>query len=225
MENIVSQLSDSPLFAELDLKRLAGYLQQSGSLLKTYTKGQLILFNRGKRDDFLFIIKGKVKVELVSPGGKTIRLRELKKPELLLPGLLNRESSPLPVNMTAIEETTMLNLSKDGLTGLLHENRRFTANFLELLSERFIFLLNKLEFLGFHTISRKLAYYLLSHLDERSGIVKVPMSIKELAELFGVERPSLSKVLGDFTTQGLLEQLSRGEFRVADRDGLVKILI
>lgn len=225
MENIIKQLSDSPLFAELDLRELAQYLQQSGCLLRSYSKGQLIIFNIGNKSDFLFILKGKVKVELVSPGGKTIRLRVLKNPELLLPGLLNRENSPLPVNMTAMEETTLLNLPKDALTGLLHKNRHFTSNFLELLSERFIFLLNKLEFLGFHTISRKLAYYLLSHLDERSGIARLSMSIKELAELFGVERPSLSKVLADFTGEGLLEQLSRGEYRVVDRDGLVKILI
>lgn len=225
MENIINQLSDSPLFADLELKTLACYLQQKGCLLRTYSPGQLILFNRGNKSDFLFIIKGRVKVELVSPAGKTIRLRVLKNPELLLPGLLNRDNSPLPVNMTAMEETAVLNLSKDALTGLLHENRSFTANFLDLLSERFIFLLNKLEFLGFHTISRKLAYYLLSHLDEGSGVLKLPMSIKELAELFGVERPSLSKVLSDFAAEGLVEQLSRGKYRVLDRDSLVKILI
>lgn len=225
MNNFDKLIANSPLLQGLEEGELKELLQRSGCYPRSYERGQMLRFGKEGKSDFLFILQGRVKVEMVSPGGKTIRLRVLESPELLLPAFLNNSSRRLPVNMVALEETAILPLSKETLTEIIHGNRAFTSNFLTVLSERFTFLLTRLEFLNFHTIGRKLAYYLLSQLEEDSEPVRLPLSIREIAELFGVERPSLSRVLGDFTASGWIEPLKRGEYRIKDREALVKILI
>jgi len=82
---------------------------------------------------------------------------------------------------------------------------------LNAVSNRAQFISGKLRFLSFKTLKGKIAHYLmeLDSLQNNNGQVVLNKSHEELAELFGVARPSLSRALRDLHHQGIIEARGR----------------
>lgn len=71
---------------------------------------------------------------------------------------------------------------------------------------------------GLHPVSRRCCrWLLLTH--DRVGDVTFPMTHEFMAEMLGVRRPTVSEVLKDLMTAGLL-RYARGQIVVLDRAGL-----
>ena len=96
-------------------------------------------------------------------------------------------------------------------------------NFLNIISGKAQFLSRKITFLSFKTIKEKLAYFLLNILKSNTMIIPINHSQKEVAELFGVARPSLARIIGELE---LLEIISweRNQVVVLDLNALQSIL-
>ena len=65
------------------------------------------------------------------------------------------------------------------------------------------------------TIQKKLANYITKNSKNLEFEIK---NISNLAEKFGVERPSLSRVLSSFVKQGKIEKISTKKFKILDKD-------
>ncbi|MGL4945803.1 MAG: Crp/Fnr family transcriptional regulator, partial [Fusobacteriaceae bacterium] len=48
----------------------------------------------------------------------------------------------------------------------------------------------------------------------KDGKIKFDLSLKELAEKFGVERPSLSRVLSKYVKEGKLLRLEKNSYKI-----------
>ena len=89
-------------------------------------------------------------------------------------------------------------------------------------------LANKLKFLSFKTIKGKLAQYLLALAGPDRDMVELPLTQNNLAEQFGVARPSLARALGEMAeafgdrAQRILAHLpdfsASGGFTLTDKD-------
>ena len=91
--------------------------------------------------------------------------------------------------------------------------------FVNDISSKAQFLSNRLwSQFQYKSIGSKLNQYLLSQ--EKEGKCCFDRSLKELAELFGVTRPSLSRVLGQYVEEGILERNGRNQYKILDRESL-----
>jgi len=98
------------------------------------------------------------------------------------------------------------------------------ANYLNAISNRAQFLSSKLWFLSFRTIREKVAQYLLSLTQEsKSDKVVISKSQGELAEFFGVTRPSLARVFSEMEQEGFIT-VERKEITIKNRKGLLDML-
>jgi CRP-like cAMP-binding protein len=77
-------------------------------------------------------------------------------------------------------------------------------NYLNSISSRAQFLSQKLHFLSFKTIKAKVAHFLLQQAGDKFHSVELKNTQQQLADLFGVTRPSLARVFSEMQKEGLI---------------------
>jgi CRP-like cAMP-binding protein len=105
----------------------------------------------------------------------------------------------------------------------LQLNTQILINYLNNISSRTQFLTQKLQFLNFKTIREKVAHFLLTLAGDKYHSVELNHTQQQLAELFGVTRPSLARVLGEMQFEGLIK-IERKTVTLADREKLNQLL-
>ena len=103
-------------------------------------------------------------------------------------------------------------------------NEQILSNVMNNISNRAQFLSNKLRFLSFQSIKGKIAHYLLQ-LSKRTGNDEfiLPKSQNELAEMFGVARPSLGRAMRELDKDGIIKAESKN-VKIIDKNGLTGFL-
>jgi len=103
-------------------------------------------------------------------------------------------------------------------------NDKILVNFLNMISNRSQFLSEKIKFLNFKTIKGKLAHYILQKAGKEKSSVLLDMTQNELADYFGVARPSVARALGDLEEEGYLEAKGKN-IKIIDKEGLADLTI
>jgi CRP-like cAMP-binding protein len=98
------------------------------------------------------------------------------------------------------------------------------VNYLNIVSGKAQFLSEKITFLSLKTIKEKIAYYLLQKMKNgRSSVISVEQTQTNLADLFGVTRPSLTRTILEMEKKGILTW-SRDHVLISDLKQLNLIL-
>lgn len=202
-------ISSLKLFQGFDADEAEIILKETNYNVKNYSKGEIIAMKEDKADYLLILGSGMVSTELSNVLGKLIKVKVIKAPFVLAPAPVFSERNTYPVTISAHTDATLFRIHRDSLFTLFQKYSRFLNNFLREISNNVDYLADKMEFLFFNTIKEKLAYYLLNlyHATQSNEII-LPLSVEELSELFGVERPSLSRELSRLTKDGIIERKS-----------------
>lgn len=217
-------ISRSPFFrgiAEEDVKAL---LQRIGHSVRSFAKGQTIAQREEEVKNLCIVVEGSVKGEMVDFSGKILKIEEMHAPMPIAHAFLFGERNRYPVDVIALEDCKILFIPKAEVIRLLQQNEVILSNYLNAISNRAQFLSNKLWFLSFKTIKEKVAHYLLSlaKSDIRTTIV-LPKSHQELAEFFGVTRPSLARVFAELEDEGIIS-VNRREIVIKERQKLLGMI-
>jgi len=217
-------LCQSPIFRGIAPDELQKLFSQIHYQVKLYNKGDLIV-NGGEICDRLLIIQmGNVKAEMNDYSGKTIKIEDIEAPRPLATAFLFGKENQFPVTVSANTEVEIVSVPKPEFVKLLQLNSLILNNYLNTISSRAQFLSQKLKFLSFKTIRQKIAHYLLEMAGDRLQTVEIPQSQSQLAEMFGVTRPSLARALGEMSQDGLIET-DRRFIKILDKNrmnGLLK---
>jgi CRP-like cAMP-binding protein len=91
-----------------------------------------------------------------------------------------------------------------------------------MISNRSVFLSEKIKFLNFKTIKGKLAQYFLQISGSGDSVTTLTMTQSDLADYFGVARPSIARVVSELESEGMIETRGRS-LRILDREKLVML--
>ena len=212
-------LNKIELFEGLDLDRIQRELSEIKVKILKYKKGENIAL-RGDRIKGLYInISGTLVSEMLKENGESKKIEELKSGMILASAFIFGKFNFFPVDLIAKTDVEILYLEKKEFISLLKKDEKIMERFLDEVSEKAQFLSHNLwESISNKKIEQKLAEYILSH--EKNGILEMEITIKELSEFFNVSRPSLSRVLKEFTDTGIIERMKRGSYKILDRDYL-----
>jgi CRP/FNR family transcriptional regulator len=141
--------------------------------------------------------------------GRSVVLGTFPAPFPVAPGFLFADDPRLPISLRARTAVDVLLIPKSVISSFLHQNPRFTAGFLTLLSNRIGYLTERVSFHSCKTIREKLLSYLCSLSNEEDSTVTIPMSMEDLARYFGVARPSLSQGFVDLQKEGRIRKDGR----------------
>lgn len=216
-------LCQSPIFRGISPEDLIELLNRIHFQVKTYEKNEFIVFGGEICDRLLIVLRGSVKAEMNDYSGKTIKIEDLSAPQPLAVAFLFGQQNRFPVSVSANTEVEMISIPKSEFVKLLQLNSLILNNYLNTISTRAQFLSQKIKFLSFKTIRQKIAHYLLEKAGDRLQSVELKQSQAQLAEMFGVTRPSLARTLGEMTQEGLIET-DRRYIKILDKNRMNQLL-
>lgn len=216
-------LCQSPVFRGIAHEEINRLFKEIHFQIKSYSKNELIVMGGEICDRLLIVQQGSVKAEMTDYSGKTIKIEDLSAPQPLASAFLFGNQNRFPVTVSANTEVEMVSIPKPEFVKLLQMNTLILNNYLNTISTRAQFLSQKLKFLSFKTIRQKIAHFLLEKAGDRLQTVDNPQSQSQLAEMFGVTRPSLARTLGEMAQEGLIET-DRRSIKILDKNRMNQLL-
>lgn len=221
MYNIIS---NSPFFRGLSPSEVESILGKISHSFKTFSKGQTIAQRDEEVKNLCIVVAGSVKGEMVDFSGKILKIEEMFAPQPIAHAFLFGERNRYPVDVIALEDCKILFIPKSDVIRMLQQSDVILRNYLNAISNRAQFLSNKLWFLSFKTIKEKVAHYLLSlSKSDSKATILLPKSHQELAEFFGVTRPSLARVFAELQDEGIIT-VNRREISIINRAKLLEMI-
>ena len=154
----------------------------------------------------LFILcSGSVRTQMVSAEGKQLTIETLKAPQLLAPAFVFASENRFPVNIEAKEKCEILIINKNVFLEFLHRHPTVMRNFLQLVSDRTLFLSKKLNAFALQSLKSRILNYLRMH-----GTI---LNQQEVAQILGVARPSLARALSELASEGCI-RIEEKEMRI-----------
>jgi CRP-like cAMP-binding protein len=198
------QLTNIPLFKGVDATQLESDLSQIFYQRKSFSKDSLVISQGEECNRLMILTEGKVKGEMTGPTGKSLKIEDMEAPSVLASAFIFGRKNFFPVNIVAINDVRFMVIPKAELLKLFQINEQILQNFLSMISSRAQFLSEKLRFHSFKALKAKLAFYLMNEA-EKNRSFKLKHSQNELAELFGVARPSVGRTFLQLQEEGIID--------------------
>jgi CRP-like cAMP-binding protein len=150
------------------------------------------------------IIDGNCSGEMSDESGKLLKIEDFYAPYTIASAMLFADDNRIPVTVTTRSPVRLLVIRKEDLLLIAQKNIRFMDNLLKDIANKFLFISSKLYYFKFNTLNEKILAYLKRQKKDSDGFVQLRHTVFELANLFGVERPSLSRALSRMEKDGIL---------------------
>ncbi len=216
---------DCSLFRGITPEEIKEMFALTNTSIKTCHKNAIIKFQGDEYADLLIILNGVISAEIQSPDGKRIIIETLRTSSVLASAVLFASDNTLPVTITADTDVKIISLSRKTIIQFCRGNEKFLLNYLQDTGNKVIFLAEKIRLFKFKSINQKIAGYLLN-LSGKQGTdsVKITYSREQLADLFGIARPSLSRSFSELYNLGILGRDGK-IIHILDRIRLKEIIL
>ena len=221
----MQKLLEAPLFSGASAEAVTRWLQRIPGSCMNCSPGQVVHFQGDRYDQLILLISGTADARFQDLSGKIMRIETLKGPDAVASAILFSSEQILPVTVTAETELRLISVPRDLVISLLQSDPKILENLLLDMGDRLAFLAEKVRYLRFASLRQKIAGYLLQQAD-RAGDdqeIRVNYTREKLAEMFGVERPSLSRELSRMVDEGLIA-ISGRYVSLRDRESLEEYL-
>lgn len=216
-------LSRTNIFQGLKPEEINGMLSGNPYHVKKYQKNEYLAFSGEECKSLMIVIRGSVRGEMTDFSGKTIKIEDILAPRPIAAAFIFGTQNRFPVDIIANEPVTAVIIHREILINLLQNSQLILKNFLGAISSRTQFLSSRIRFLTFKTIKEKVANYILSNGGREQNTVILSQSQTELADFFGVTRPSLARALAELKSDGILS-VEKRTYTVLNKEKLNKLL-
>ncbi|MBN1648251.1 MAG: Crp/Fnr family transcriptional regulator [Spirochaetales bacterium] len=204
MEDILKKISTLSLFNGIDITQFSSFFAGIKYYKKTYQKNTALILQGMPYKALYIMISGRCVGQMSDSSGKIIKIEDFEAPYALASALLFSDDNHIPVTVWAKTTVELLIIKKEDLIFLCLKNKLFLLNLLNDIANKFSFISNKLMYLQFKSLEEKILYYLHKQNPDFDGFITLKKSIQELSNIFGVERPSLSRTLARMHKKGLI---------------------
>ena len=190
------KLAEAPVFRGLSERFLENLIGRTPNALREFGIGDFIALQGTVCQSLYLLYSGRVRTNMVNEEGKQVTIEEIEAPRLLAPAFIFATDNRFPVNITTLTNCEVLVLNRTDFVDLMHREKIVMQNFLRIISDRSIFLSRKLNAFALQDLKTRLLAYLREH--------ENPRSRQEIADILGVARPSLARVLSELADEGYL---------------------
>lgn len=217
-------LAACPICSGLEIEDEFAFFDNMKCTIKVYPRNELIIRQGDLCDALYMLTEGSVKTEMITENGNILGIEIIKAPRPLAPAFLFSDNNRFPVDVTSLEEVEIMKIPKTEIMQLMMTNPDFMQKYLTHNSNRTQFLTNRLQLLSIKTIKGKLAHFLLEQASDIDKPFIINRNQSELAEFFGVARPSLARSLSEMVQDGILE-IKRKEYKILDVKKMRDLLV
>ncbi|MGL5745142.1 MAG: Crp/Fnr family transcriptional regulator [Cetobacterium sp.] len=208
-----SFLKKITLFKDIEESEIKEIFKAISFDIKKFEKDDIVFFRGDTLDGISIVINGNLSAEMLKDTGDVQKIENLSTGDLIASAFIFGENNIIPVDLIALEKTEVLHIDKRNLLKLFNLKETILINFLNEISDKTQFLSNKVwKSFNSKTIREKMLDYIEQNKIEDKVLFK--HSIKELSEMFGVSRPSLSRVISEFVEEGILERDGKNRFKL-----------
>lgn len=217
-------LSACPVCSKIQIENEEAFLDDLKYTIKSFAKNELIIRQGDTCDALYMLITGSVKTEMITESGNILGIEIITAPRPLAPAFVFSDNNRFPVDVTTLEEVEIMKIPKPEIMRMMVKNPDFMSSFMTHNANRTQFLTNRLQLLSIKTIKGKLAHFLLENSPGEGMSFIINRNQTELADFFGVARPSLARSLSEMTADGLIS-INKKEFKVLNSKGLRELLV
>ena len=185
----------------------------------TCRKGRVV-HEAGANREVLFILKkGRVQISRMTEDGRRLVMDTLEAGTVFgeMPVLSQRFQGNIA---EAVEDCTLCVMSRSDLDHLILAKPGIALNLMQVQANRIAELEERLEMQAFQSVAQRLAAFLIRLAGDTGSADGV--SHQQIGETIGASRETVTRALGDFRSQGLIE-LGRSRVVIKDPAGLAEI--
>ncbi len=203
---ILDEISGCEIFNGVSEDRLKVLMEEGSFSVKEYVRDSVIHFQGESYRNLLLVLEGVVSSEISNSSGKRVKLENFHRPALIAPGILFATDNSLPVTIIAESDCSILSIRKEAVVSVLQSDKECLSIYLGTLGNKISILADKIKMFQFRSIQQKIAGYLLNlSKNQGSDSLLIPYTRENLADFFGVARPSLSRELSKMSDAGILD--------------------
>ena len=220
--DIFEKLKNVEIFKDIHEENLKTLLIELKYKVKKFNKNEIVAFRGDEIEELIIVAQGEVCAEMQKLNGDSIVVDRLPEGSVLAGAFIFGKDNRFPVDVVAVSDSELIYISKDEVIKMFQLNERLLQNYLGEISNKTQFLSKKIWFSFTNkSINNKLIAYLLNNMN-RNNHVLLQNSMKEIAQMFGVARPSLSRVLKEFIDEGVVIRKEKNLLEIPSKDVLLQ---
>lgn len=195
-------------------------LDRVGAVL-TLSRDETLFLAGDPAESYFKVLKGAVRsCKLLADGRRHIA-------EFFLPGdfvgLDAGETYPMVAE--AIGETTVIRYSRRKVEALAAEEPRIAQGLVEIMRSALAAARERMVSLGHMTATERIATFLINVADRATdGRISLPMTRTDIGDYLGLTMETVSRILSQLKSDGLIVQRNMHELRIADRAALLELI-
>ena len=213
---MIEILKETVVFNGIDEKTIKNILEKNKYEIKKYSPNESIAFRGDEVRGLYIILKGTLTTEILTEEGNVIKIEELVPSDVIASAFVFGKKNSFPVDLNAKDEAEILFIERKEFLKILFSKEKILENFLNEVSNKTQLLTSKIwNSFNNKTIKKKFCDYVKKN--QKNNLFSI-QNLGALAEYFGVERPSLSRVLSDLVKDEKLERIGRNKYKILDKD-------
>ena len=213
---MIEILKETVVFNGIDEKIIKNILEKTKYEIKKYSPNESIAFRGDEVRGLYIILKGTLTTEMLTEEGNVIKIEELVPSDVIASAFVFGKKNSFPVDLNAKDEAEILFIERKEFLKILFSKEKILENFLNEVSNKTQLLTSKIwNSFNNKTIKKKFCDYVKKN--QKNNLFSI-QNLGALAEYFGVERPSLSRVLSDLVKDEKLERIGRNKYKILDKD-------
>lgn len=207
MKEIKNCLKDLIVFQNLDPEELEMLCENSYA--KLYEKDEVIFFENDSVKKLYFLVKGKVKLSMLSAAGKEKVLTILQEGDIF--GELSLfDEDPHPLTAEVMSDARLLIIPWNEMERMIIERPSLAIKIIEALSKKTRLLTSQVRELVFQDAAGRLASLLSRLADdfgreiEQGTVIDLVLTHQEIANLIGSSRVTVTKLINRFIDEGMI---------------------
>lgn len=178
--------------------------------IKRYNKGQIIHLQNEVCHAIDVILDGYISIQKIDEDGNLLTVHVLFATNIIGASLIFSSKNTYPMTVVAESDTVVLHMYKELILELSQNNVDFMVRMIEAISDRTLILTDKINVISLKTIRQRIIEFLkYEYHIQKNNTIKLNASKKDLAEMLGMQRTSLSRELNKMRQDGLLEYDAR----------------
>ena len=213
---MIETLRETVVFNGIDEKTIKNILEKTKYEIKKYSPNESIAFRGDEVRGLYIILKGTLTTEMLTEEGNVIKIEELVPSDVIASAFVFGKKNSFPVDLNVKDEAEILFIERKEFLKILFSKEKILENFLNEVSNKTQLLTSKIcNIFNNKTIKKKFCDYVKKN--QKNNLFSI-QNLGALAEYFGVERPSLSRVLSDLVKDKKLERIGRNKYKILDKD-------
>ena len=211
---MIKTLRETVVFNDLDEDTIKDILEKTKYEIKKYSLDEPIAFRGDEVKGLYIILKGTLITEMLTEEGNVIKIEELVPSDVIASAFIFGKNNSFPVDLSVKDEAEIFFVERKEFLKLLFSQEKILENFLNEISNKTQLLTSKIwNSFNNKTIKKKFCDYVKRNQKNNEFFIE---NLGALAEFFGVERPSLSRVLSELVKDEKLERIGRNKYRILD---------